>query len=64
MTISKFVLHTDDNMTVEKLMELNAKLGGKNYLDLDSGDIVTVEDAGKGETLKEIISEKKPGKKK
>ena len=33
-------LKPDHNKTVEDLMRMNAKLGGKNYLDLDSGDIV------------------------
>ena len=35
-------LKPDHNKTVEDLMRMNAKLGGKNYLDLDSGDIVQV----------------------
>lgn len=64
MTIVKFKVHTDWNMTVEDLKSLNATLGGKNYLDLDSGDIVTVEDAVKGGSVKDIISEEKHKKKK
>ena len=32
----------DHDKTVEELMHINATLGGKNYLDLDSGDIVQV----------------------
>ena len=33
-------LKPDHNKTITDLMRMNAKLGGKNYLDLDSGNIV------------------------
>jgi len=33
-------LKPDHDRTVEDLMHMNASLGGKNYLDLDTGDIV------------------------
>ena len=33
-------LNPDHNKTVVDLMRINAKLGGKNYLDLDTGNIV------------------------
>ena len=46
-------LHADHNKTVEDLMHMNAQLGGKNYLDLDTGDIVQ---------LSEEAPKKKSGK--
>ena len=55
--ITKFVSHTTDGTTVSELIDMNRKLGGKNYLDMISGDIVSIEDNPKGESVTEIISE-------
>lgn len=39
-----FVAAADHNSTVEQLKHRNAQIGGKNYLDLDTGHIVRIEE--------------------
>ena len=58
MVKTLLVMHADENKTVEDLMRLNPTLGGKNYLDLDSGDIVRLVE----EPVKEEIPKKKTKK--
>jgi len=42
-----FVATTDHNSTAEDLKARNAQIGGKNYLDLDTGNIVRIEEESK-----------------
>ena len=59
-----FVMNADRNMTVEGLMGINRKMTGKNYLDLDSGDIVhQVEESPKVEESTEETPKKRSKKK-
>lgn len=48
-------IKADHGKTVEELMHINASLGGKNYLDLDDGNIVQlVEKKAKVEETPEV----------